>query len=59
MDNNLVPDPHVMQRVIEIRMEPAKYRDDHETMAWMTTLGEYVQRFADVLEKEIQAVTVA
>lgn len=53
LDNNLVPDAVIMKRVIAIRKEPYKYRNDNETMNWMESLGEYVQRFADVLEREI------
>jgi len=53
LDNNLVPDIEIMKRVINIRKEPNEYKYDNETMKWSETLGKYIQRFADVLEKEI------
>ncbi|MEG1797702.1 MAG: hypothetical protein RR262_14490 [Clostridium sp.] len=54
LENNLVPDIEIMKKVIEIRKEPNKYKDNDEVMKWTETLGEYIQRFADVLEKEIE-----
>ena len=51
--NALVPDIKIMEKAILIREEPIKYKDDIEIMDWLESLGEYIQRFADVLEKEI------
>jgi len=53
LDNNLVPDVEIMEKVISIRQEPNKYKHDNEIMEWLETLGNSIQRFADVLEKEI------
>lgn len=53
LDNNLVPDADIMEKVVNIREEPCKYKEDNEIMEWSETLGGYVQRFADVLEQEI------
>lgn len=53
LDNNLVPDIEIMEKAIGIREEPNKYKNDNEVMKWLETLGEYIQRFADVLEREI------
>lgn len=53
LDNDLVPDIDIMIKVISIREEPNKYKDDDEILKWLETLGVYIQRFADVLEKEI------
>ncbi|MFA5522823.1 MAG: aminoglycoside adenylyltransferase domain-containing protein [Tissierellales bacterium] len=53
LDNNLVPDVDIMKKVINIREEPNKYKDDNEIMEWLETLGKYIQKFADVLENEI------
>jgi hypothetical protein len=55
--NNLIHDADIMEKVISIREEPERYKDDFETMSWLEGLGEYIQRFADVLEKEIVLVT--
>lgn len=53
LDNNLVPDADIMEKVITIREEPNKYKNHKEIILWLETLGQYVQMFADVLEKEI------
>lgn len=53
LDNNLVPDVEIMEKAISIRKEPNKYKNDVEIMEWTETLGKYIQKFADVLEKEI------
>ncbi|MDY4950436.1 MAG: DUF4111 domain-containing protein [Clostridium cadaveris] len=53
LDNNLVLDIDIMKKVIKIREEPNRYKNDNEVMKWLGTLGNYIQRFADVLEKEI------
>jgi predicted nucleotidyltransferase len=57
LEHDLVPDAEVMQRVIRIREQPVLHKNDPEVMNWLETLGEPVQRFADVLEKEIQAAS--
>lgn len=38
---------------MNVRRNPLKYQDDKETFDYAETLGEAVQRFADVLEKEL------
>ncbi|MEA4960817.1 aminoglycoside adenylyltransferase domain-containing protein [Lutispora sp.] len=53
LDNNLVPDVDIMEKVISIREEPNKYKNNNEIMEWLETLGKYIQKFADVLENEI------
>jgi predicted nucleotidyltransferase len=53
LDNNLTPDINIMERVIKIREEPNRHKDNNEVMKWLEALGKYIQRFADVLEKEI------
>ncbi|ERJ13259.1 nucleotidyltransferase domain-containing protein [Haloplasma contractile] len=53
LDHNLVPNPEVIEKVISIRQDPNKYKEDKEVTNWLGTLGPYIQSFADVLEKEI------
>lgn len=55
LDNNLTPDIDIMKKVLNIREEPNTYKDNNEVMIWLGNIGEYIQRFADVLEKEILA----
>lgn len=53
LDNNLIPDVDIMEKVIKIREELNIYKNNNEVMKWLGTLGSYIQKFADVLEKEI------
>jgi len=53
LDENLVPDVDIMEKAIKVRQEPNSYKSDNEIMEWSEMLGEYIQRFANVLEKEI------
>ncbi len=53
LDNRLVPDIETMEKAIRVREEPERYKEDDEIMKWAETLGESVQRFADVLEHEL------
>ena len=41
---------------LNVRKCPLKYRYDKDTFDYAETLGEVVQRFADVLEKELKAI---
>ena len=56
LQNNLCPDVHALTTALDVRRCPLKYRDDQETFDYAETLGEPVQRFADVLEKELKAI---
>ena len=56
LQNNLCPDVHALTTALDVRKCPLKYRDDQETFDYAETLGEPVQRFADVLEKELNAI---
>lgn len=53
LSERLVPNIHVMQRVIKIRKNPELYISDMETLEWIGTLGPFVQEFAGVLEREL------
>lgn len=54
IENNLVPDVKVMKRVLEIRKYPKEFKNDKATLDWVVTLGPHIQKFADVLEKELE-----
>ena len=49
----LCPVEEELRRTLAVRQEPEKYRNDPPTLAWLSTLGPAVQRFADVLEEEL------
>lgn len=53
LDYHLVPDADIMEKVLNIRKEPIRAKEDNEIMNWIENMGEYIQKFADVLEKEI------
>jgi predicted nucleotidyltransferase len=52
---NLVPDIAIMKRAIEVRKNPNFFKTDVDTLNWLSTLGPYIQRFADVLESQLFA----
>ena len=43
-----------LKKVLRVRKEPLKYKDDPEFKMWACSLGNDVQRFADVLEQELE-----
>ncbi|MFC1947940.1 aminoglycoside adenylyltransferase domain-containing protein [Chloroflexota bacterium] len=53
LTHQLCPVPETLKKVLLIRKEPLKYKNDPEFKAWTRSLGNDVQRFADVLEQEI------
>ncbi|HEY8423120.1 MAG TPA: aminoglycoside adenylyltransferase domain-containing protein [Thermoclostridium sp.] len=56
LENCLAPDVDIMKKVLMLREEPTRYKDDNEVLEWLENIGPYIQRFADVLEKEIAAL---
>lgn len=51
----LAPDAGMLRRAVAIRKDPLAYQNDPETLAWCAALGPYIQAFADVLERELEA----
>ena len=49
----LCPVADDLRRALTVRREPARYKDDPDTRAWLSGLGPAVQRFADVLEEAL------
>ena len=54
LENNLCPDVHALTTAWNVRRNPLRYRDEKEILDYAETLGEPVQRFADVLEEELR-----
>lgn len=54
LENSLCPEPDALAMALMVRRSPLSYRDDKEIFDYAETLGEPVQRFADVLEKELK-----
>jgi hypothetical protein len=53
LENNLCPDSCALTTALKVRRNPLKYRGDKEIFDYAETLGEPIQYFADVLEKEL------
>ena len=49
----LCPAADDLTRALAVRREPARYKADPDTRAWLSRLGPAVQRFADVLEQAL------
>ena len=56
LQNNLCPDVHALTTALNVRRCPLKYRDDKNTFDYAETIGAPIQRFADVLEKELETI---
>ena len=54
LENNLCPAPDVLQTALKVRKSPLAFKEDHSTLDYAQTLGDPIQKFADVLEKELQ-----
>ncbi len=54
LDNGLVPEPEIMEKVLDIRKHPLLHAQNEETKNWMCSLGPHIQRFADILFLALQ-----
>ena len=53
LHERLFPEEAALQKALTIRKDPLLYRDRPEIKAWLRALGPTIQRYADVLEKEL------
>ena len=58
LENNLCPVPDVLRMALKVRKSPLEFREDESTLEYAYTLGEAIQKFADVLEKELERSAV-
>lgn len=58
LDNNLCQVSNALEVALRVRKNPTEYLDDEQILNYAKTLGGEIQRFADVLEKELNAVSV-
>ena len=56
LENNLCPDPNVLKIALEVRKNPLKQKENQQIQDYAEMLGQPVQRFADVLEKELTLI---
>ena len=57
LEEGICPEEEQMLRAIQIRRSPLEYRDRSDVQDWLRSLGPSVQLFADVLERELEAVS--
>ncbi len=53
LDNNLCPVRSALEAALTVRKAPAEYLENQEMLDYAARLGPDIQRFADVLEKEL------
>jgi RimJ/RimL family protein N-acetyltransferase/predicted nucleotidyltransferase len=58
LKNNLCPNTEVMQTALMVRKNPLTYNNNAEILEKSALLGEEIQGFADVLEREFQSTVV-
>lgn len=54
LENNLCPVPDALKTALKVRKAPLEFKTDESTLDYAQTLGEPIQKFADVLEKELE-----
>ncbi len=59
LDNNLCPDFNALDTALKVRRNPMAFLNDMQIFDYAETLGGEIQRFADMLEKELEAVSVS
>lgn len=55
LENELCPVPETLRTALTVRTDPLRYKNDPSTLNLSETLGGDIQRFADVLEKELNS----
>lgn len=58
LDNNLCPVPGALETALKVRRDPMAYRSDSAIFSCAENLGPEIQRFADVLEKELDTCSI-
>ncbi|MGN0628591.1 MAG: aminoglycoside adenylyltransferase domain-containing protein [Oscillospiraceae bacterium] len=54
LKEKLCPCEHVLAKAVEIRSAPDKYKNDTDVLDYAETISEDIQRYADVLERELK-----
>ena len=56
LENNLCPDSDALRYALKVRRKSLEYKDDKQTFDYAETLAEPIQRFENVLVKELNAI---
>lgn len=59
LEEHLFPDEEKLRKAVEIRQHPLSFKDRQDVRLWLKSLGPTVQRCADVLEKELESVSIS
>lgn len=54
LENGCAGDEDVMRRVLTIRKDPGRYKDDPDVQIWLEQLGPSIQSYADLLASELK-----
>lgn len=53
LEEHLFPEEEPLRKTLEIRQDPQAFKNREDVRQWLTSLGPVVQRYADVLEREL------
>ena len=53
LEQQLCPTPEALTKALTVRRNPLCYQNDSEIWDYAETLGDDIQKFADVLEEEL------
>ena len=54
LENNFCHVPDALKTALKVRKSPLEFKKDESTLDYAQTLGELIQKFADVLEKKLE-----
>ena len=54
LENNFCPVPDTLKTALKVRKAPLNFKTDESALDYAQTLGEPIQKFADVFEKELE-----
>ena len=54
LSEHIFQDEEPLKKAVEIRQNPAAFKDEEEVKLWLKGLGPVVQEYADVLERELE-----
>jgi hypothetical protein len=56
LEHGLAPDAAKLRKVLDLRQDPSMWKQEGYDRQWLAELGPEIQRFADVLERELKLV---
>ncbi|MBR5719206.1 MAG: DNA polymerase subunit beta [Clostridia bacterium] len=58
LEKHIFADESPLRRTLDIRRDPLAYKDRDDVRQWLATLAPVVQQYADVLERELDVLSV-